>query len=194
MHPDLDDTIARPPRHRVGSVELAPDLDDTVDISVTVQRAATAPIAIPALVEPPRNAPPAPGTAIPEVSDNIWSEPLPDKPLPFRIRLDDGTLVPLDQPVYLGRRPSVPRIHPGGVPLLVTLDSPLREVSSTHLELTTIGGTIVATDLKSANGSIVRVRGASPHTLLGGESVVVTPGTVIELGDGNSIEVLAPDH
>ncbi len=149
----------------------------------------------PALVEPPAKAPPpVPGSAIPDVSDNIWSEPIPDKPLPFRIRLDDGTLVPLDQPVYLGRKPSVPRIHPGGIPLLVTLDSPQREVSSTHLELTTVGGAIVASDVKSTNGSIVRIPGAAPHTLLGGESAVVIPGTIIELGDGNSIELLGPEN
>jgi hypothetical protein len=221
--PDLDDTVAHPPRPRERLVELGPDLADTV----TVQRPVTAPVAtavaVPAvaapapaapepaavppapvplavppavplpLVEPLRN-PPLTGAAdIPDVSNNIWSEPLPEKPLPFRIVLDDGTVVPLEEPVYLGRRPSVPRIHPGGVPLLVTLDSPLREVSSTHLALTTVGGAIVASDLKSTNGSIVRVPGAAPHTLLGGESVVVTPGTIIELGDGNTIELLGPD-
>jgi hypothetical protein len=225
MSPDLDDTVARPPRHVVERASDHLDVEDTV----TWTRPATAPIVLPsaltetdatnsipeattvqtppALVEPPSATtgpgtwsgtasrlppPPATGSAIPDVSDNIWSEPIPDKPLPFRILLDDGTLVPLDQPVYLGRRPSVPRIHPGGIPLLVTFDSPQREVSSTHLELTTVGGAIVATDLKSTNGSIVRVPGAAPHTLLGGESAVLTPGTVIELGDGNSIELLPP--
>jgi pSer/pThr/pTyr-binding forkhead associated (FHA) protein len=146
-----------------------------------------------ALVEPLKAPLPDPAAVVPNVSDNIWSEPLPPKPRPFRIRLDDGTLVPLDQPVYLGRRPSVPRIHPGGVPLLVTLDSPQRELSSTHLELTTVGGAVVASDLKSANGSVVRIPGSAPHTLVGGESTVVLPGTIIELGDGNSIEVLPPD-
>jgi len=218
---DLDDTVARPPRHAV--VERAIDHLD-IDDTVTWTRPATAPIELPqqaapepetpvqeattiqtppALVEPPvsgtwsgsasRLSPPAvPGPAIAEVVDNVWSEPIPEKPRPFRILLDDGTLVPLDQPVYLGRRPSVPRIHPGGIPLLVTFDSPQREVSSTHLLLTTVGGAIVATDLKSTNGSIVRVPGAAPHTLLGGESAVLTPGTVIELGDGNSIELLPP--
>ncbi len=233
MSPDLDDTVARPPRREV--VERAADHLDVED-TVTWTRPVTAPIELPlvagiatagavdpssvpeattvqtppALVEPPSTTgsgtwsgaasrlpplppPPELGSAIPDVSDNIWSEPIPDKPLPFRILLDDGTLVPLDQPVYLGRRPSVPRIHPGGMPLLVTFDSPQREVSSTHLELTTVGGAIVATDLKSTNGSIVRVPGAAPHTLLGGESAVLTPGTVIELGDGNSIELLPPE-
>jgi len=198
---DLDDTVARPPRPRAPIVDEA-DLDDTI----TVQRGAhaanspvpapSAPVVTPpvALVEPVRSDPAAaPTTPIPDVRDNIWSQPVPERPRPFRVRLGDGTILPLDQPVYLGRKPSVPRIHPGGTPLLVTLDSPQREVSSTHLELTTVGGAIVASDTRSTNGSVLRVPGAAPRTLLGGESVVVTPGTVIELGDGNLIELLAPD-
>ena len=181
---DLDDTVARPPRVREAVAQVSDDLDDTI----TVPRPRRA--APPELIEPP-----APAVAVPEpdVTENVWLQPVPERPRPFRIRLADGTLVPLDQPVYLGRKPSVPRIHPGGTPLLVTLDSPQREVSSTHLELTTVGGTIVASDTKSTNGSVLRVPGAAPRTLLGGESAVVTPGTVIELGDGNLIELLAPD-
>ncbi|HEY4153487.1 MAG TPA: hypothetical protein VGM38_09220 [Pseudolysinimonas sp.] len=178
---DLDDTVARPSRGRSPVRRLAEDLDDTI----TVQRL-TSGAEPPALVEPP-------AAIVPDVSHNVWSQPLPAQPPPFRIRLADGTLVPLDQPVYLGRKPSVPRIHPGGIPLLVTLDSPQREVSSTHLELRTVGGTIVATDAKSTNGSVLRMPGVEPRTLIGGESVVVIPGTVIELGDGNLIELLAPD-
>jgi hypothetical protein len=52
---------------------------------------------------------------------------------------------------------------------------------------------MVASDTKSTNGSVLRMPGAEPRTLIGGESAVVTPGTVIELGDGNLIELLAPD-
>jgi hypothetical protein len=185
---DLDDTVARPPRARK-AVAPVEDLEKTI----TVQRPPRAEQPPVALVEPPAPAAPGAPPPVPDVSDNVWSQPVPERPRPFRLRLADGTLVPLDQPVYLGRKPSVPRIHPGGVPLLVTLDSPQREVSSTHLELSTVGGTIVASDTRSTNGSVLRMPGAEPRTLIGGESVVVTPGTVIELGDGNLVEVLAPD-
>lgn len=188
---DLDDTIARPPRSRrpVAPVE---DLEKTI----TVERAKKP---LPALVDPsaPPKLPPVqpvdPMPALTPAHDNVWSQPVPERPRPFRLRLADGTLVPLDQPVYLGRKPSVPRIHPGGVPLLVTLDSPQREVSSTHLELSMVGATIVASDARSTNGSVLRIPGAEPRTLIGGESAVVTPGTVIELGDGNLIELLEPE-
>lgn len=184
-HPrDLDDTVARPPRPRT-PVE-APG--DDVEKTITVEREKRP---LPALVDPP--APAQTTAALPEVRNNVWAQPVPELPRPFRLRLADGTLVPLDQPVYLGRRPSVPRIHPGGTPLLVTLDSPQREVSSTHLELSPVGGTIVASDARSTNGSVLRIPGAEPRTLIGGESAVVTAGTVIELGDGNLVEVLAPD-
>jgi hypothetical protein len=195
---DLDDTVARPPRARRSAAQPIDDIEKTI----TVQRPArAAPEPPPALVEPPAPAAAPPVAApvaaatpsVPDVRENVWSQPLPQQPRPFRLRLADGTLVPLDQPVYLGRKPSVPRIHPGGVPLLVTLDSPQREVSSTHLELSTVGGTIVASDTRSTNGSVLRMPGAEPRTLIAGESAVVVPGTVIELGDGNLVEVLAPD-
>lgn len=209
---DLDDTVARPPRARKPVARAAEDLEKTITVQRPSRTLAGPPI--PALVEPQPSgaqplAPPPPATPpvptapvptapvptapVPDVRDNIWSQPLPGRPRPFRLRLADGTLVPLDQPVFLGRKPSVPRIHPGGTPLLVTLDSPEREVSSTHLELTTVGGTIVATDTRSTNGSVLHVPGGQPRTLIGGESAVVTPGTVIELGDGNLIELLPPD-
>lgn len=195
---DLDDTVSRSPRAQKPVAGVVEDLEKTI----TVQRPPGAPAGppIPALVEPrpPEPQPPEPTAPVPtapepDVRDNVWSQPLPGRPRPFRLRLADGTLVPLDQPVFLGRKPSVPRIHPGGTPLLVTLDSPEREVSSTQLELTTVGGAIVATDTRSTNGSVLRVPGAQPRVLIGGESAVVTPGTVIELGDGNLIELLAPD-
>jgi len=188
---DLDDTVARPPRSRRPAAPV-----DDLEKTITVQRAKQA---VPALVEP--SAPPKPPPMRPvdpapvptPAEENVWAQPVPERPRPFRLRLADGTLVPLDQPVYLGRKPSVPRIHPGGVPLLVTLDSPQREVSSTHLELSMVGATIVASDARSTNGSVLHIPGAEPRTLIGGESAVVTPGTVIELGDGNLIELLEPE-
>lgn len=183
---DLDDTVARPPRAHSPARHPGGDLEKTI----TVERAKRP---VPALVEPPPPAPAGASAPVPEVRDNVWAQPLPERLRPFRLRLADGTLVPLDQPVYLGRKPSVPRIHPGGTPLLVTLDSPQREVSSTHLELSPVGGTIVASDARSTNGSVLRIPGAEPRTLIGGESAVITVGTVIELGDGNLVEVLAPD-
>jgi hypothetical protein len=85
--------------------------------------------------------------------------------------------------------PSPPRIAVGGRPRLVRVPSPLGEVSSTHLELRQEGAMVIATDLRSTNGTRVRLPGAAPVRLRQGESIVVTPGSLIEIGDGNVIEV-----
>ena len=97
--------------------------------------------------------------------------------------------ISLDRPAYLGRKPSTPRIAAGGRPRLVRVPSPLGEVSSTHLELRQEGAMVVATDLRSTNGTRVRLPGSAPTRLRQGESIVVTPGSIIEIGDGNVIEI-----
>lgn len=97
--------------------------------------------------------------------------------------------IALDRPAYLGRKPSAPRITSGSRPRLVRVPSPLGEVSSTHLELRQVGAMVVATDLGSTNGTQVRLPGSAPVRLRQGESIVVTPGSLIEIGDGNVIEI-----
>jgi pSer/pThr/pTyr-binding forkhead associated (FHA) protein len=104
----------------------------------------------------------------------------------------DGVVVSLDLTVYLGRRPSVPRVASDRRVRLVAVPSREKEVSATHLELRRTGDAIVATDMRSTNGTVVNVPGSAPRTLLRGESAVVTPGSLIDLGDGNVLELLAP--
>jgi hypothetical protein len=50
---------------------------------------------------------------------------------------------------------------------------------------------VIVTDLKSTNGSIVMVPGSVPRKLRQGESVVVSPGTLVDIGDDNVIEILS---
>ena len=71
-------------------------------------------------------------------------------------------------------------------------DSPRSVVSSTHLELRLEGTRLVATDLRSTNGTTVRTA-AGVRRLRAGESLVVTPGSSIDLGDDTIIEIL-PAH
>jgi hypothetical protein len=112
---------------------------------------------------------------------------------PYRLRMADGVVVALDLTVYLGRRPSVPRIASDRRVRLVAVPSRQKEVSATHLELRRTGDAIVATDMRSTNGTVVTVPGSAPRTLLRGESAVVTPGSTIDLGDGNVLELLPPE-
>jgi hypothetical protein len=117
----------------------------------------------------------------------------------YRFRIG-RTVVWLDAVSYVGRRPSSPRIIYGQMPRLVRVPSPRQEVSSTHVELRQLGASVVLTDMRSTNGSIVFPPVGEPRKLRQGESVVATPGTLVDIGDGNVIEILplrsrpAPDE
>ena len=102
--------------------------------------------------------------------------------------------IALDRPARVGRRPSAPRILVGESPRLVRVLSPQREVSSTHLEVRQTGTSVIVTDLRSTNGTLVHVPGSTPRKLLQGESVVVSPGTLVDIGDENILQILPLDR
>jgi hypothetical protein len=111
----------------------------------------------------------------------------------FRVRIGETTPFLLDDAVLVGRNPRAP--IPIGVrpPMLVTVSSPSREVSSTHVEIMQRGEQVVVTDLKSTNGTTVALPGAARIKLRQGESIVTPPRSRIEIGDGNIIEILPED-
>ncbi|MBE7161987.1 MAG: FHA domain-containing protein, partial [Williamsia herbipolensis] len=103
-----------------------------------------------------------------------------------------GTVHRLDRPVIVGRRPALPRVVRGTPPELVTVPSRRSEVSSSHLMVRAEGDAVVVEDLGSTNGTVVRPPGAAPTRMPSGASIVVLTGTVVEIGDGNTIEILSP--
>ena len=195
MDPDLDDTRAAVPRPGPRPSGADADVEDTVARGNVPPRLVEPPSLVepPDLVEPPADERPLPVVVetLPEVVPEI-ARPTPSGNPPLRARLSDGTEIDLDVAVYLGRRPSVPRIHVGAAPRLVTLPSLLKEISSTHLELRVVGGALVASDMRSTNGTIVALPGSAPRTLIHGESAVVIPGTRIDLGEGAVLDILGP--
>ncbi len=112
------------------------------------------------------------------------------QPIDYSFRINTHDPIALDKPALIGRRPSLPRVTPGRAPRLVRVPSPQREVSGTHVELRQQGTLVIVTDLRSANGSTVQLPGRDAVRLVGGESLVVIPGTVIDIGDGNLVEIL----
>jgi hypothetical protein len=187
VEPDLDDTRMAVPR--VPPVRPEVDVEDTA-VRAGIPRPAEVEEATvpPALVEPP----------LPEVRpvplDEVDVFPVSEEPAPPpRIRLPDGGEVEVDVPVLVGRKPSTPRIHVGPAPKLIAMPSPGREMSATHVELRRVGDSLVASDMRSTNGTVVLLPDAAPRTLIRGESAVVVPGTRIDLGEGAVLEVLAPD-
>jgi hypothetical protein len=195
VEPDLDDTVS--PGRSAPAAASTVDLDDTVIVrrSTTDGAPAGAPHDDTVIVAP------APGSSVPPPTPRSApvapqvpaTTPPPVEPSPprygFRIG-PSGSPVLLHTAVYVGRSPRSPRIATGAPPTLVTVASPHGEVSGTHLEIRQLGASVIVTDLRSTNGSSVAVPGSAPHTLRQGESMVVSPGTLVDIGDGNVIEIL----
>ncbi len=145
---------------------------------------------------PPEQVPPEPD---PEPGPQPEPEPEPEAPVPgpssARLLISTGETVDVDGPVVLGRAPAPTRSEAGEA-RLVTLPSPSREISSTHLEVRPASGPgasgVIATDLGSTNGTVVTQPGLPPEELPTGVPSPLLPGTVVDLGDGVSIEVVGP--
>lgn len=172
---------------------------DTVRTTRRPMDAPTTPIAIPAVdlelpgrsaagSVPPMSAPHGPGESVPATD-----EPAEAEVLVPAFRIGAAAPRPVTGPVLIGRRPMPPRVRASGAPHeLVTVHSPQAVVSGTHLELRTEGTRLVATDLRSTNGTVVRGPSGT-RRMRSGESIVVAPGTSLDLGDGTIIEIsLAP--
>ncbi len=104
----------------------------------------------------------------------------PQAPRTLALRLADR-IVPLDQPVVLGRNPRAAQ-HPGM--RVEVLPSPRREISQTHLEVRLEGEELVVRDLDATNGTIVRAPDGQARLLRDGAAVRVVTGTLLDIGDG----------
>lgn len=105
-------------------------------------------------------------------------------------RIDGGQMRSVTRVVLIGRRPAPPRIAREPVQL-VRVPADAASVSGTHLELRLEGTRLVATDLRSTNGTIVRTASGS-RRMRAGESIVVSVGAVLELGGDTIVEILPP--
>lgn len=195
MTQDFDDTITAGQRPNVQPTE--PDLDDTIILATRKRQASVQPFARPAAS---RSQPSAhPSTRMPpQVSAQpvTRSRPTPANSaettaLHYRVQLDGaaGAHI-LEHPCVFGRDPRAPRIVKGVGPRLIAVNSPTREVSETHIEIRQLGSSVIVTDLRSTNGSVVQVPGNAARKLRQGESVVVSAGTLVDIGDGNIIRIL----
>jgi len=115
----------------------------------------------------------------------------------FGVKLVTGERFDLTSPVVIGRAPrhawsGKNRVSQDNAVQLVTVPSREGRVSSTHAELRQVGDVVVVTDLRSTNGTRVSLvggaRGASVQ-LAPGDSMAVGEGAVVDIGDGNRIEV-----
>jgi FHA domain len=176
VEPDFDDTVIAPVR----PVPVGPGPDDS-DTVVRDRLRRTAPSRGGSSAQGRRN-------AAEHQARHLAGE---DQRSAHGFAVNSYAPIGLDRPAYVGRNPNPPRIPDGARPRLVKVPSPLGEVSSTHLELRTQGAMVIATDLRSTNGTRVRIPGTVPVRLRQNESIVVTDGTLIEIGDGNVIQIVS---
>jgi hypothetical protein len=170
-----DDTILRPNARLEDTViSSGARFDDTVlrsgaRFDDTVLRPSAAPAVGPSEPDPVPAAPPRPR---------------------YGFRVSGGEERRLDSIYYIGRRPVLPRIPTDRNPEVVQVESRTSAVSATHLEIRQVGDSVVVTDLGSTNGTVVRWPKGKKERLRGGQSIAVLPGTTVDIGDGNIIEIL----
>ena len=98
--------------------------------------------------------------------------------------------------VLIGRAPEARRFTSTEQPTLITVPSPMHEISSTHVEVRPGSGadhgSAVVTDMGSTNGTVLVQPGLPPEDLKPGIAVQLIPGAIINLGDGLTIQVARP--
>ena len=128
----------------------------------------------------------APEEQVPDVGDTAPQQELISR---FRLRHINGTKHLLNKPIILGRLPAAP-LRGGQAVNLVMVASPEGLVSSTHARVEVQGDVVVVTDLRSTNGTRVIIPGQPSVLLAPGDSMALGVGAIIDLGDGNRLEVL----
>ncbi|WP_448810354.1 FHA domain-containing protein [Agromyces bauzanensis] len=124
---------------------------------------------------------PAPGVAVDGAS----------RPGAVTLRMPDGAIEPLGHEVVLGRAPSVSQVSGARLPRLITIGAGDPDISRSHVRIAVEGDTVVVTDLHSRNGTHVVAPGKPPVKLRAGEPTPVLAGTVVDLGGGCTVQVVA---
>ena len=103
------------------------------------------------------------------------------------LRLPDGHELDADGTIVIGRKsweqPEADEVKHVSVP------SPKKQISGTHLELAIVDGQLVARDLDSTNGTIVLTPERPPRLLHGGRTTSLQTGDILDLGESFRIVV-----
>lgn len=98
--------------------------------------------------------------------------------------INDGREVPLAGTVLVGRNPRAERTDSDHIPTLVAVKSDNHDISRTHLRIALEGWQVLLEDLGSTNGTVLREPSGNAQRLRSGQTVIVSDGSTVELGDG----------
>jgi hypothetical protein len=133
----------------------------------------------------------------PEAPSEFESAPEPaahSSATAYSVRVNGADPVELTGSLVIGRRPRERRAPTALPQHLLAVESPTRQVSSNHVEIALTGRTVVITDLRSTNGTVVRHEDSAPVRLRQGDSFVATGSAIVEIGDGNVIHISSRDR
>ena len=105
------------------------------------------------------------------------------RPCLGELRFTDGTVVRLDQPVVLGRKPPAEPTVGGEPARSVRLDDPDTVLSRTHVEVRLVDWQVLIVDRDSMNHTFVEVPGHAPVQLRPAEPFPILLGSIVSLGD-----------
>ncbi len=116
------------------------------------------------------------------------------RPVLGRLRLPDGSLVPLDRPVVLGRKlPSEATVE-GEAAQLVAFPVDEKRLSRVHAEIRLADWQVQVFDRDSMNHTYVELPGQPPMQLRPAEAFPIPLGAIVNLGDAVRIELLGPER
>jgi len=104
------------------------------------------------------------------------------------LRLPDGNELDADGTIVIGRT-SWEHEDDADEVKHVSVPSPMRQISGSHLELALVDGELVARDLDSTNGTIVLTPERPPRLLHGGSTTSLQTGDILDLGESFRIVV-----
>lgn len=106
-----------------------------------------------------------------------------DRPPLGVLAFSNGERVLVDRTILIGRNPKVVGSVTGEMPRLVKVGDARDGLSRTHAEIRVEGWQMLLEDLRSTNGTEVRLPGQVPRKLRAGEPVVIPVGTFVDLGE-----------
>jgi hypothetical protein len=118
-----------------------------------------------------------------QAAGSVPPPPVGDR-TPPTLHLPGVPPVTLDRGAIIGTRPRATRVQGNNLPRLIPVHSPNGEISRSHLELRVEGGSVLAFDLDSTNGTLLLRTGFDPIRPQPLEPSLLVPGDRIDLGDG----------